>query len=174
MRGFLMRVWFVILGLCSAIASYLCFAIAKPELFWFLTPETAEWFSVSIREPVVFALCGTVIALISGVIFLLISTCGGFSRKIVKPKEVDRMIAQGKAVYLVDKKVYVTENTHLYNLKDLNRIRKLYKFNLFYIRIYDELAVEEEASPAHVEVTNLLEDDKFQGNKQKLMETYDD
>jgi len=135
MRGFLMRIWF-------------------------LSPEQAEWFSESVRRPVVFGLTGCIVIVISAITLLLVGVHGAFSRKTVKPKEVNRMIAQGKAVFLVDKKVYVTENTHLYNLKDLNRIRKLYKYNLFYVRIYDELKVAKEEKP-EVTLTELLEDDGF-------------
>lgn len=160
MRGFLMRFWFLITLLFMTIIGYVCFGIAKPKLLWFLTPENAEWFSVSIRQPVMFALSGICIISVTIFIFMILSTKGTFSIKVLKPKEVNRMIAQGKAVFLVDKKVYVTENAHLYNLNNLDRIRKVYKYNFFYIRIYDDLEIADEEKP-EVKLNQLLEDDGF-------------
>ena len=155
MKGHLLRMWFMVAILGFIIAGWLMFGIAKPEILFFLSPETAKNFANGAVSPVVFALGGMVLILVAILMFTLIAPNGTFSKSLTNPKAVNRLKAQGLAVFLVDKEVYVKDTATFYNMTDLNDIRIVVKRNLFYSVIGTDIVIANDTVPTVTEEKNV-------------------
>lgn len=140
MKGFMIRVWFVVSIAFIGFIGYAITGIGVLKLYFFAPQEMITLLQQT-NNPEVYAFYGSLLFIITFVVFISSCVFVPFSTKIRTPKNVHRLNAQGMTVYLIDGTLYTTKDAELRTLKDLSRIRLQYKYSLLYYIISVKLII---------------------------------